>query len=239
MTPTAVILLLLQILLILLLIVWWLRWSSRGLEWVTLFLFAAIGMSHLSSLLFRVPPYRAGCDGLCPGWQGYPFPTHHIETGGIVVFDPVSFVRNAFFYYAIILAYAAVIAWLGRQINWRGAAVIRRLSFIILIIMLPLATLPLWLPPPQPEFSGSEQRLVINAARDWRWQLHLRGFMERTLAAEDVRTAPDDVHQRVCFRIYTWFYLPYARAYIDLDETGVRAMGGAEIPLSESCWTQP
>ena len=239
MTFSIFLLTLLQALAVILLIVWWLRWTPRGLEWVTIFLFGAIGLSYLSSYLFRVPPYQVGCDGLCPGWWGFPILTHRIETGGIVFFDPTSFVRNAFFYYAVLLAFGGFVAWLGHQLRWSARSWKKRLLFILLIIVLPVATLPLWVPPPQPEVSGPEQRLVINAARDWRWQLHLRSFMDRRLALEDVRLSPEHEYQRVCFRIYTWFYLPYGHAYIDMEPEGVRAVTGAEIPLSESCWTQP
>ena len=228
-----------QALVVILLVVWWLRWTPHGLEWVTLFLFGAVGLSYLSGILFRVPPYQAGCDGLCPGWWGFPLPTHRIETGDIVFFDPLSFVRNAFFYYAVLLAFGGLIAWLSRRFRWSSRSWKKRFLFIILVIVLPLATLPLWIPPPQPQPSGPEQRLVINAARDWRWQLGLRDFMDRRLALEDVRPAPDGEHQRVCFRIYTWFYLPYGHAYIDMEPEGVRAVTGNETPLSESCWIQP
>jgi len=229
----------LQILVVTLLVVWWLRWTPRGLEWVTIFLFGAVGLSYLSSILFRVPPYQVGCEGLCPGWWGFPILTHRVETGGIVFFDPMSFVRNAFFYYAVLLAWGGLTAWLGRRFRWSARSWKKRFLFVILVIVLPLATLPLWISPPQPQPTGPEQRLVINAARDWRWQLGLRGFMDRRLALEDVRPTPDREHQRVCFRIYTWFYLPYSHAYIDMEPEGVRAVTGDEIPLSESCWTQP
>ena len=225
-----------NILIIVLLIVWWLRWTPRGLEWIALFLLGAIGLSYLSGIIFHVPPYQAGCTGLCPGWRGYPFPTHYIETGNIPIFAPVSFVRNVFFYYAILLSFGALVAWLARQFRWPAQTWKRRLLFILVVIVLPLATLPMWLPPPQPDLPHPQQRLAINAARNWRWQLHLRSFMDRRLAVEDVRPTPDGQHQRVCFRIYTWFYLPYQRAYIDLDAPGVQAIDGAEIPLSESCW---
>ena len=222
-----------------LLVVWWLRWTTRGLEWVTVFLVIAIGASFLSGVLFQVPPYLVGCEGMCPGWRGHPFPIYHIEPGGLSFFDPFSFVRNAFFYYAIILAYGAFVTWLLRVFQWPVRSTLSKLIFFLLVIALPLASTPLWLPPPQPEVTGEEQRIVINAARDWRWQLHLRSFMDRRLALEDMRIGPDGEHQRVCFRIYTWFYLPYGRTYLDMEPEGVRAIDGAEIPLSESCWTQP
>ncbi len=224
---------------VILLVVWWLRWTRRGLEWVTFFLFGALGLSHLSGIVFRAPPYQTGCKGLCPGWWGHPIATHHVQAGGVVLFDPASFVRNAFFYYAALLAFGAVAAWLGRLYHWSARSWLQRLFFLLAVIILPLAVLPLWAPPPQPKVSGPPQRLVINAARDWRWQLHLNGVMTRRLALEDVRLAPDGQHQRVCFRIYTWFYLPYARTYIDLGPEGVRALDGDNIPLAQSCWQQP
>ena len=230
---------LLQIIVVILLIVWWLRWTPRGLELVTIFLFAAIGLAYLSTRIYSVPPYQVGCDGLCPGSLGYPYPSYHIEAGDIAIFDPVAFVKSAFFYYAVLLGFGATIAWLGRQFHWAARSWPQRFLFFLLTVVLPLATLPMWLPPPQPKVTGPEQRIVINAARDWNWQLHLRGFMDRRLALEDVRSVPDQERQRVCFRLYTWFYLPYRHIYIDMEPEGVRALTGAEIPLSESCWTQP
>jgi hypothetical protein len=225
-------------LIIVLMVVWWLRQTTRGLEAVAVLLILSIGIRYLSSLIFRVPPYQVGCDGLCTGWLGHPFPTHHVEAGGQTVFDPLSFVRNTVFYYAIVLAYGAFVTWLAQTFHWSARRWKQRLLFIFVVIILPLASTPMWLPPPQPRVSGEDQRIAINAARSWRWQLHERSFMDRRLALEDMRTSPESDNQRVCFRIYTWFYLPYRHTYIDMEPEGVRAVDGAEIPLSESCWTQ-
>jgi len=230
---------LLQLLLITLLIVWWVRWTPRGLGWVTVSLFIAIGLSYLSSSIFRVPPYQVGCEGLCPGWRGYPIPTHRVEAGNIVFFDAVSFVRNVLFYYAVFLSFSAVVIWFGRQFRWRSRSWAQRILFVLIVIFLPLAITPLWAHPPQPAPPPPADRLVVNAARDWQWQLRLRGFMDRSLALEDVRWAPDGGHQRVCFRSYTWFYIPWRHIFIDLEPAGVKAVKGGEIPLSDSCWTQP
>jgi len=54
-----------------------------------------------------------------------------------------------------------------------------------------------------------------------------------------VRLHPDGRRQRVCFRLYTWFYLPHNRLYIDLEPAGVLSTGGGVIPLTASCWVQP
>ena len=232
---TAILLTLLQIIIAALLIVWWVRWSQRGLEWVTVLLLVALGLSALSSYLFRVPPHEVSCDGLCSGWRGYPFHTHFVGLNEVYL-NPASFVRNTLFYYTAILAFTAVIIWLGQWFRWRQRSWWGRLFFILFVIVLPLATLPLWVAPPQPQVSGAELRLVNNAARDWRWQLRLNSLMTPRLALEDVRPMPDDAHQRVCFRTYTWFYLPYTHVYIDLEPEGVRATDGKEIPLTQSCW---
>ena len=236
MSYTAILLFLLQLFVILLLIVWWVRWTPRGLVWALLSVLVAVGLSYLSSLIFRVPPYQVGCEGFCTGWRGFPLPTHRLLPEGTVLFDGPSFVRNAFFYYAVFLAYSAILAWLIRFFRIRGRPWFRWLLFILIFILLPLATLPMWISPPQPHVDVEELRLVNNAARDWRWQLHLRDWMDRRLALEDMRPGPDGQGQRVCFRIYTWFYLPYQHAYIDLDEAGLRARDGNEIPLSKSCF---
>lgn len=229
----------LQLLVIALLIVWWLHWMSSGLEWVVFAFVVAAMLSYFSSKVFIVPPYRAGCEGICGGWRGFPILTHHIAAGDIVLFDAVSFARNTLFYYAYLLGFSGLIVWLGRLWRWPVRSWRQRFVFLLIIVLLPLATLPMWVPPPQPHLLLPEQRLAINAARDWRWQLHLSGFMDRRLALEDVRDLPDGESHRVCFRIYTWYYLPYRHVYIDLEPAGVRAIGGAEIPLSDSCWTQP
>ncbi len=235
----AVLFLALQTILIVLLIIWWIRWSPQGLWWAVASLFLAIGLSYFSGVLFQVPPYQVGCEGFCAGWKGFPWPTHHIQPDTKLLFDGPSFVRNGFFYYAVLLAVSAFIAWLASWFRWSQRSWKQRIFFIFIVIVLPLATLPMWIAPPQPQLSKPDQRLVINAARDWRWQLHLRGWMDRRLALEDLRASPNGEGQRVCFRIYTWFYLPYQRAYIDLDTAGVLAIKGGEIPLSQSCWTQP
>jgi hypothetical protein len=112
-------------------------------------------------------------------------------------------------------------------------------GYVILTVVLPLALAPVWLPPPQPDLPPAAQRLAINAARNWRWQLQGRRLTDYRLAVEDVRQHPDGRRWRVCFRVYSWFYRPRTRLYIDLEPAGVRATGGGLIPLTASCWVQP
>lgn len=239
MTPVSFLFVLLEVLAIILLIIWWMRWSSWGLIWAGMTIPLALGLVWLSTRLFLVPPYQAGCDGLCAGWRGHPYPVLHLLPDGSTTLDGVALVKSLFFYDAILLAFSALIAWLARQVRWRSRRWFQRMIFILIVILIPLATLSMWMPPPQPQLDFPDLRLANNAARAWRWQLHLNGWWDRRLAWEDVRPAPDHVGHRVCFRIYTWFYLPYARAYVDLDQAGVQARQGEKIPLTSSCWDQP
>ncbi|NOX62561.1 MAG: hypothetical protein GXP42_11555 [Chloroflexi bacterium] len=220
-------------------VVWWVRRSGRGLEWVLLAIPLALGASYLSSFLFRVPDYQAGCAGVCRGWWGHPLPTHISDGVGGAIFLPVGFALNAAAYYVAILLFSIFVALMASYFRWSERGRRWRLFFVIMVVFVPLALAPSWASPPQPNFPLPEQRLVINAERAWRWQLLAKSVSQRRLAAEDVRLHPDGERHRVCFRIYTWFYLPYRRAYVDLEPAGVRATGGGLLPLDASCWIQP
>ncbi len=122
-------LLILLLLIILLLIIWWVRWTARGVLWAFVSLFIAIGLSLLSSLIFRVPPYQMGCQETCAGWWGYPYPTHRMLPGSVVIFDGASFVINTFFYYAVFLAYSAILAWMIRRFRMTERSLSRWLPY--------------------------------------------------------------------------------------------------------------
>lgn len=219
--------------------VWWLRRSRAGLDWVIIAIPLAFGLSYLSSILFRVPDYQSGCEGWCPGWGGHPIPSHRGDSLGQIAFYPTGFLLNAAVYYAALLAASAAIVWLAAYLRWRERRWRWRIGFLLLVVVTPLALSPNLLPPPAPTLPLGDQRLAINAERSWRWQLRAQSLAERRLAVEDVRNHPDGQRHRVCFRVYTWFYLPYRHIYIDLEPAGVRATGGGVIPLSASCWVQP
>ena len=219
--------------------IWWLRHSPRGLEWLLVAVPLALALSYLSSLLFRVPEFQSGCDGFCPGWRGHPVPTHLGDGFDSYDFYPVGFVLNGAFYYAVIVAASAILVWLANYLRWKERSLRWRLGFIALFVVLPLALAPAWIPPAQPELPQPDLRLGNNAARAWRWQLQSGSLSGRRLAVEDVRLHPDGKQHRVCFRIYTWFYIPYKHAYVDLEPTGVQANSSGVIPLSASCWVQP
>lgn len=219
--------------------VWWLRHSRRGLDWILAAVPLAFGLSYLSSFLFRVPDYQSGCTALCPGWWGYPIATHLISAIGRPTFHPSGFALNSGVYYALLLVASTIVGWLAAYLRWPERRWRWRLGFILVIIIAPLALTPSWLPPPGPRLPMADQRLAINAERAWRWQLQARRLTDRRLAVEDVHLHPDGERRRVCFRAYTWFYLPYRHIYIDLEPAGVRAAGGGAIPLDASCWVQP
>lgn len=226
-------------LLTLLFVVWWLRRGRAGLNWLLLAAPLAFLASYGSSFLFRVPDYQAGCEGFCPGWWGHPLPTHISDGLGPPEFAAAGLAANAAIYYAALVIAGAIVAlaagvwrWAERSRGWRSL-------FLLAVVLLPLALTPAWIAPPAPTLPQAEQRLANNAARAWRWQLRLRRFSDRGLAVEDVRLHPDGRRQRVCFRLYTWFYLPHNRLYIDLEPAGVLSTGGGVIPLTASCWVQP
>ena len=134
---------------------------------------------------------------------------------------------------------ALVVVWLATLWRWPERSLPWRLGFALIVVLLPLALAPAWLSPPEPQLPFADERLAINASRAWRWQLLAQSLNDRSLAVEDVRMHPDGERHRVCFRVYTWFDIPYRQVYVDLEPAGVRATGGGALPLSASCWVQP
>ncbi len=229
----------LYLLLTVLVLVWWLRRGRRGFDWTLIVAPLAFALSYLSSILFRVPDYQAGCDGRCPGWWGAPFPTHLSDGADAFTLNPLGFIANAALLYTVILILSAGIVLLAEQLKWPERSRRWRIGFVLIVVILPLALLPTLLPLREPDLSSPQQRYAINAKRAWRWQLQSRRFNDRRLIIEDVRLHPDGERHRVCLRAYTWFYIPYDKVYVDLEPAGVRATGGGAIPLSDSCWVQP
>ena len=92
-----------------LLTLWWRQQSFRWPIVLTVSLAMAPLLSWWSSKLFEIAPYRAGCDGLCPGRRGAPFATHILEGGGVELQLP-GFLLNTLIYLVIALAWAAISA---------------------------------------------------------------------------------------------------------------------------------
>lgn len=224
---------------IVLAVVWWAQRGRRARIWLLLSVPLAFALSYLSGFLFQVPASQVDCPSLCPGWRGHPVPIARQDVLGDFHFDPRGFVLNSLSYQAFLLLGSLVEVRLAELAGWPRRSRRWRVGYVVLVVVIPLALAPLWLLPPQPPLSPSAQRLAINAARDWRWQLQGRRLTDYRLAVEDVRHHPDGSRWRVCFRVYSWFYWPRARLYIDLEPAGVRATGGGLIPLTASCWIQP
>jgi hypothetical protein len=41
---------------------------------------------------------------------------------------------------------------------------------------------------------------------------------------------------RVCFRTYTFFYLPAGYLFLDMTPEGVHSNAGGSLPAGASCW---
>jgi hypothetical protein len=219
-----------------LLVVWWRQQSGRWALVLLFCLLAAPALSHWSGLAFQVEPYRAGCDGLCPGSRGAPVPTHTCEA--TCEFLPVGFAVNTLAYLVILLAWGAVVQAIQRQIvvtSERGA--VFRFLFGAVLFVGPFALSPLYLPPPEAHVRGDPQRVAINAEREVFMYDDLAALPILRVALEDVRPRPDDqAGLRVCMRTYSYFYMPSGYIYLDMTPEGVHSNQGGVLPVTASCW---
>jgi hypothetical protein len=184
-----------------------------------------------------VADYRAGCDGLCPGFRGAPIPTYSGTAAG-GAFRPGGFLLNSLVYLVLILGWAALLRalLLGVQGNSRGSAFIVVLITLMLIVG-PLLLSPLVLPPPEAHVRGDPQRVAINARREVYLYDQLAPLPILRVGLEDVRPRPDSQPGlRVCLSAYTFFYVPVGHLYLDMTPEGVHSNGGGMLPRSASCW---
>ena len=65
-----------------LLVVWWRQQSLRWASVLAVGIISAVALSWWAGIAFKIPDYRAGCDGLCPGYRGAPFPIFRGEAAG-------------------------------------------------------------------------------------------------------------------------------------------------------------
>jgi hypothetical protein len=220
-----------------LLVVWWRQQSYRWPLVLVGSLAAALALSVWSGVAFDVADYRAGCDGLCPGFRGAPIPTY----GGAAArgaFLPGGFLLNSLVYLVLILGWAALLRALlkGTEGSARGSALIVVLIALMLIVG-PLLLSPLFLPPPEARARNDPQRIAINARREVYLYDQLAPLPVLRVGLEDVRPRPD--HQpgmRVCLSAYTFFYMPVGHLYLDMTPEGVHSNGGGMLPRSASCW---
>lgn len=220
-----------------LLVVWWRQQTFRWALVVALCLILAPLLSWWSGNVFRVEPYRAGCDGLCVGRAGAPVATARIN-GDVETFLPSGFAANTLLFLALTLAWAAVV----RSVLVRIAETTRRpfllqSAALVLLVAAPLALSPLFLPAPQAQARGDPLRIAINAQREVYMYDQQAASPVLRAGLEDVRPRPDGQQgMRVCLRAYTFFYLPAGYLYLDMTPEGVHSNNGGTLPNGASCW---
>jgi hypothetical protein len=220
-----------------LLAVWWRQQTFRWALVVALCLLLAPLLSWWSGSAFRVEPYRAGCDALCIGRAGAPIATARIDGEG-ETFLPLGFAVNSLLYLALLLAWSAVV----RSIAIRAGEVSRhafliQAALVVVLVAVPLALAPLFLPVPHAQARGDPLRIAINAQRELYMYDQDAASPVLRVGLEDVRPRADgEQGMRVCLRAYTFFYLPAGYLYLDMTPEGVHSNTGGALPNGASCW---
>ncbi len=220
-----------------LLVVWWRQQTFRWPIALALCLLVAPLLSYWSGQVFRVDPYRAGCDALCAGHAGAPVAVYRIDGEG-EEFLPVGFALNTLVYLNLALGWSAIARTvLVRAGELRRHSLLVQIALLLVFAVAPLALSPLFLPPPQARPRGDPQRIAINAQRElFMYDQESQAPVMRA-ALEDVRPRYDGQEgMRVCFRTYTFFYLPAGYLYLDMTREGVHSNAGGALPPGASCW---
>jgi len=222
---------------VILLTIWWKQHTFQWAMVLTICLIAAPLLSWWSGEVFVVEPYRAGCDGLCPGYRGAPIATYRIDGEG-AEFSRIGFAINCLVYLALALSWSAVIqAILARLGEFRRNAALVQLILGLVLAIGPVALSPLFLPPPQARVRGDPQRIAINAQREvYLYDQEAEAPVLR-VGLQDVRPRADGQGgMRVCLRVYTFFYLPTGNMFLDMTPEGVHSNAGGVLPNEASCW---
>ncbi len=220
-----------------LLAVWWRQQTRRWQLVLAACLLVAPALSWWSGQAFQVADYRAGCDGLCPGFRGAPISVYTGEMAG-GAFLPAGFVLNAWIYLVILLTGSAVARAVARAFGagaasnrWRGW-----LSGLVLAVAA-LAVSPWLLPPPEAHVRGDSQRVAINARREVFMYASQSPWPVLRVGLDDVRPRQDgEPGLRVCLRTYTFFYVPTGALFLDMTPQGVHSNHGGFLSLPASCW---
>lgn len=217
--------------------VWWRQQTYRWIVIVPGCLVVAPFISWWSGLTFQVADYRAGCDGLCPGYGGAPIPFWRGEAAGSE-FVAALFVVNTLAYVVILLGWGMVIRAVLRNIAADGRRrTARRALLGLALVVLPPALSPLVLPPPEAHVRGDPQRIAINAQREVYMYNDQSPAPILRVGLADVRPRRDgQPGMRVCLRAYTFFYLPVGHMFLDMTPEGVHSNAGGVAPPGASCW---
>jgi hypothetical protein len=219
-----------------LLVVWWRQQSLRWALVLVVCLIAALGLSWWSGIAFQVSDYRAGCDGLCPGFRGAPVPVFRGEAAGSGPL-PGGYVLNSLVYLVLLLSWAAVVRAILRRPEGskRSRLMIPLLGLVFFVG--PFLLAPLYLPPPEAHVRGDPQRIAINARREVFMYNQSASLPVLRVGLEDVRPRHDgQPGMRVCLTTYTFFYVPIGHMYLDMTPEGVHSSGGGILPRTASCW---
>ena len=173
-----------------LLTIWWRQQSRRWIIFVVICLLLAPAASWWSGIAFQVPDYRAGCDGLCLGYQGAPIPFVRGEAAGRT-FLPLWFLTNTLAYTVIALGWGAIIHAILQHLTIDSNSHPGRNIIIgLALIIIPLAVSPWILPPPEARVRGDSQRVAINAWREVYMYDQLASLPVMRVGLEDVRPRP-------------------------------------------------
>ncbi len=228
----------------LLLSIWWRQQSGRWGLVVALCLVVALLLSWWSGVAFHVADYRAGCDGLCPGYRGAPLPTYRGEAAG-GGFLPGMFLLNTAVYLVLVLAWSGLVRGVLARARYAQAqrpghssgGFLGSAVLAAALTVLPLALAPLYLPPPEAHVRGDPLRVAINARREVFMYDQMAPLPVLRVGLEDVRPRRDgQPGMRVCLTTYTVFYLPTGHMYLDMAPEGVHSTDGGVVPLGDSCW---
>lgn len=230
----------------LLLLIWWRQQSNRWYSVFAASLLAAAVLDVASFYFFVVPPHQVNCPDGCPGQMGYPLPFALITPGGVGRIFPVDFVLNLLLIWLFLFSLTVVARFFAEAVDLSTRSRRYKIIFLGVLFLLPLALLPRTFGPPEPNVRGEQLRLSVNARRAAEMTYGITGLWIQRLALEDIRYTPlqvpgifggvDQPQAQVCLRGYTYFYLPWRRYRITLDQSGVTALNMTPLPLEGSCW---